>query len=144
MVWQLPSSKYPLYLFSPSPVLWYDKKHLCSFLTDLIIFYTMIIFVSSKVASAMIWKQSEWDVKWINKNIKVRTKVLRKRFSKMQKQGFTDVRQNRCSVKFLDIRKKKSLLESPFNKVADQKAHNFIKERCFLVNIVKFVGTAFL
>ena len=39
------------------------------------------------------------------------------------------------------------MLESHFNKVADLKACNFIKKRlehrCFLVNIAKFIRTAF-
>ena len=87
---------------------WYydDKKHFCSFLTDLTTFHTVIIFVSSKVPSAMICKQSEWDVKRINKDIKVCAKVLWKHFLIMQKQPFADVLQNWSSLKFHNIHKK--------------------------------------
>ena len=59
-----PSIPYVFFLLA-----WYydDKKHFCSFLTDLTTFHTVIIFVSPKVPSAMIWKQSEWDVKRIHR-----------------------------------------------------------------------------
>ena len=87
---------------------WYynDKKLFCSFFNDLTTFHTVIIFTSSKVPSAMIWKQSEWDAKRINKDINVHAKVLRKHSPKIEKQPFADVLQNWCPLKFHNILKK--------------------------------------
>ena len=51
-------------------------------------------------------------------------------------------------LKFHSIHGKTSVLESVFNKVAELKAGNFIKNRlqhrCFPVNIAKCLRTAFL
>ena len=50
-------------------------------------------------------------------------------------------------LKFRNIQRKATVLESLFNKVADLKAHNLIKKRiqhmCFPVNIEKFSRTVF-
>ena len=110
-----------LSILSPS-ALWYDRKHFCSIFTDL----SNLSFFSSKVPFA--------------KN------VLTKQFSKMKKQPFTDVLQNRCSYKFPDIQKKIPALKSLFHKVKDLKACNFNKKRDkrFSVNITKFLRTVFL
>ena len=72
-----------------------------------------------------------------------------------QKQPFTDVLQNRCSLKFLSIRKKTLVLESRLDKVAGLKACIFIKKEiptnvffcdycgmfknCFLVEHLLFI-----
>ena len=63
-----------------------------------------------------------------------------------QKHSFTDVLQNRCYSKFCNIYRKTSVLDSLWNKVASLKACNSIKrlqQRCFLVNITKFLRTPF-
>ena len=64
-----------------------------------------------------------------------------------QKQPFANVLQNRCSEEFHNIHRKTPMLESLFNNVADLKACGFIKKRlqhrCFLVNIPRFLRTAF-
>ena len=55
--------------------------------------------------------------------------------------------QNRCSLKFSNIHRKTTVLESLLNKVAGLKACNFIRKRlqrkCFPLNIVNFLRTAF-
>ena len=74
--------------------------------------------------------------------------VLTKHFPKMQKQPFADVPQNGCSLRFRDIHKKISVLESLSNTVTGLKVCNFIKKRplhsCFPVNITEFLITASL
>ena len=64
----------------------------------------------------------------------------------MRKQPFTDVLQNRCPYKFCNNHRKRPVLESLFNKVPGLQACNFIKkrlqQRCFPVNIAKFLRTA--
>ena len=64
-----------------------------------------------------------------------------------QKQPFTDVLQNRHSLKFRNNHTKTLVLESLFNKVAELKGCSFIKQRLqhryFHVNIAKFLRTAF-
>ena len=71
--------------------------------------------------------------------------VLKKHFPKIQL--FTNVFQNRCYYKFLDINKKISVLESLFYKVTGLMAYNFIKKRsqhrCFPVNVTKCLRKAF-
>ena len=66
----------------------------------------------------------------------------------MQKQSFTDVFQNRCSLKFHKFHRKTPVLESFFNKVVRLKACSFINKRlqhsCFPVKFVKFLRTSFL
>ena len=64
-----------------------------------------------------------------------------------QKQPFTDVLQNRHSLKFRNNHTKTFVLESLFNKVAELKGCSFIKQRLqhryFHVNIAKILRTAF-
>ena len=64
-----------------------------------------------------------------------------------QKQPFADVLQNRCSKKFRNIHRETTVLESLFSKATFIKACKFVKKRiqhrCFPVNIVKFLRTAF-
>ena len=55
---------------------------------------------------------------------------------KVQKQPFTGVLQNKCSLKFRNIRRKTSVLDFLFNKVAGLQTCNVIKKKvqhsCFL------------
>ena len=64
-----------------------------------------------------------------------------------QKQPFTYVFQNRCFLKIRNMHRKTPVLESLFNKLAGQKACNFIKKRfqhrCFPKNIAEFSRIAF-
>ena len=66
----------------------------------------------------------------------------------VQKQPFANFLQNWCSQKFRNIHRKTPVLESLFNKVAGLQVCNFIKKRLqhryFLLNIAKFLKTAFL
>ena len=49
--------------------------------------------------------------------------------SKLEKQSFTDIPQNRCPWKFHKFHRKIPVLESLFNQVAGLKICNFIKKR---------------
>ena len=64
----------------------------------------------------------------------------------IQEKPLTDFLQNKRFRKFRKIHRKRLMLESLFNKVADRKAYNLIKKRlqhrCFPVNIEKFLRTA--
>ena len=64
-----------------------------------------------------------------------------------QKQPFSDVHQNNCSLKFHKFHFKTSVVEFLFNKVAALKIRNFIKKKlqpwCFPANIAKFLRTPF-
>ena len=64
----------------------------------------------------------------------------------LQKQLFIGVFQSRFSLKFHNIHRKTPVSESLFHKVAGLKAYNFNKkrllQRCFPVNIAKFLRTA--
>ena len=99
-----------------------------------------------------LWLESGWYIPnisksgWFWKRL-FRKKVLNNHFLKsLQKQPCADVLQNRCSLKFRNIHRKTSELESLFNKFATL---NFIQRRlqhrCFYVNIAKFlrIRTAF-
>ena len=48
---------------------------------------------------------------------------------KLQKQSFADVLQKKCSSKFRKFHRKRPLLKSAFDKVADPKTCKFIKKR---------------
>ena len=52
----------------------------------------------------------------------------------LQKQLLEGVLQNRCSLKFLNIHRKTTVLESLFNKVAG------LQHWCFPLNIAKILG----
>ena len=69
---------------------------------------------------------------------------LIKIFVEVQRQPFTDVLQNSCSLKFCNIRRKTPGVESLFNKVASLQTCNFTKKRrkhrCFPMNIAIFTG----
>ena len=60
---------------------------------------------------------------------------------------FADVLKNRYSQVFRNIHRKATVLESLLNKVAGQRASNFIKmriqHRCFQVKFSKFLATPF-
>ena len=78
---------------------------------------------------------------------KLQNLISRKSGSPFQKQAFADVLQCRCSEKWRNIRRKTLALESLFKKVPVLQPCNFIKkklqERCFPVNIARFLRTAF-
>ena len=64
-----------------------------------------------------------------------------------QKQSFTNILQNRCSLKFGKFHRKTPVLDPLFNKVAGLKTRNLIKEtlqrRYFSVKFAKFLRTLF-
>ena len=80
----------------------------------------------------------------LNCNIKI-TQIWIDRY---QRQSFEDVLQNRYSQTFCNIYRKRTVLESFFNKIAvlgsDSFIRNRLQHRCFLKNISKFLRTAFL
>ena len=65
----------------------------------------------------------------------------------LQKLMFSDVLQNRSSLKCPNIHRKTPVLDSLFDKVAGLQTSNFIKKwlrhRCFPVNVANFLRTVF-
>ena len=65
-----------------------------------------------------------------------------------QKQSFTNILQNRFSLKFGKFHRKTPVLDPLFNKVAGLKTRNLIKKtlqgRYFSVKFAKFLRTSFL
>ena len=98
-------------LSSPHLVL-YDRKHFCSILTNLrnLLLKRWLFLFHQKFPL-------------LSSNLK---NVLTKHFPKMQLSANT--LQNRCHYKFLNIHKKRSVLESLFNKVTGLMACSFIKK----------------
>ena len=61
----------------------------------------------------------------------------------LQKQPFADVFQNRCSYEFQNIHRKTPVLESFFNNGTGKFIKKRLQNRCFPMNIAKFLGATF-
>ena len=79
--------------------------------------------------------------------VKLQNLISRKSVPPFQKQSFADVLQSRSSKQLHNIHRKTPALESLCNKVSVLQACNLIKnelqQRCFPVNIAKFLRAAF-
>ena len=133
MVWQLPLSKHPLYVFSPRLV-FYNREHV---LFNLDLFqqpFTQLvtIFVSSKVPFAKLWYEYSWS-------------ELEK-YKKFFEYTFRKCRHSRSQV-FIKIGSYlcwSLLIEKSQAWRSATLLEKKLKHRCFPVNIAKFLWSAFL